>query len=100
MRTTPRSWPRWAATCARRASAAAWRARCCRRIAECLERYLAQLEAGEGNASVLLLRSVARALGVPMTELLEPRENSVEQRLIRRFLDGCRSIASRTSCSA
>jgi XRE family aerobic/anaerobic benzoate catabolism transcriptional regulator len=51
------------------------------------ERYLAQLEAGEGNASVLLLRSVARALGLPVTELLDPRESSVEQRLIRRFLD-------------
>ncbi len=51
------------------------------------ERYLAQLEAGEGNASVLLLRSVARALGVPVTELLDPHESSVEQRLIRRFLE-------------
>jgi XRE family aerobic/anaerobic benzoate catabolism transcriptional regulator len=51
------------------------------------ERYLAQLEAGEGNASVLLLRSVARALGMPLTDLLEPRENSVEQRLIHRFLE-------------
>ena len=28
------------------------------------ERYLAQLEAGEGNISVLLLRKVARAMGV------------------------------------
>jgi XRE family aerobic/anaerobic benzoate catabolism transcriptional regulator len=51
------------------------------------ERYLAQLEAGAGNASVLLLRSVARALELPLTELLDPRESSVEQRLIRRFLD-------------
>ena len=51
------------------------------------ERYLAQLEAGEGNASVLLLRSVARALDLPVTELIDPRENVVEQRLIRRFLD-------------
>jgi len=51
------------------------------------ERYLAQLEAGEGNASVLLLRSVARALEVPLTGLLDARESSVEQRLIRRFLD-------------
>ncbi len=51
------------------------------------ERYLAQLETGEGNASVLLLRSVARALGVSVTELLDPHESSVEQRLIRRFLD-------------
>ena len=51
------------------------------------ERYLAQLEAGEGNASVLLLRSVARALDTPLTELIDPREGSVEKRLIRRFLD-------------
>ena len=52
------------------------------------ERYLAQLEAGEGNASVLLLRSVAAALAIPLTELIDPREGSVEKRLIRRFLDG------------
>lgn len=51
------------------------------------ERYLAQLEAGEGNASVLLLRNVARALGMPMTELLDQRENPVEHRLIHRFLE-------------
>jgi len=51
------------------------------------ERYLAQLEAGEGNASVLLLRNVARALGVPLTDIVSPRESSVEQRLIRRFLE-------------
>jgi XRE family aerobic/anaerobic benzoate catabolism transcriptional regulator len=51
------------------------------------ERYLAQLEAGEGNASVLLLRNVARALGMSLTELLGQRENSVEQRLIRRFVE-------------
>lgn len=51
------------------------------------ERYLAQLEAGEGNASVLLLRGVARALGMPLTELFDHRENPVEQRLIRRFLE-------------
>jgi len=52
------------------------------------ERYLAQLEAGEGNASVLLLRSVARALEMPLTDLLDARERSVERRLIRRLLDG------------
>ena len=51
------------------------------------ERYLAHLEAGEANVSVLLLRNVARALGMPLTELIDAQENSVEQRLIRRFLD-------------
>lgn len=34
------------------------------------ERYLAQLESGEGNASVLLLRQIARALAVPLENLL------------------------------
>ena len=51
------------------------------------ERYLAQLEAGEGNASVLLLRNVARALGVAVSDLVSARESSVEQRLISRFLE-------------
>ncbi len=56
-------------------------------VAGVSERYLAQLEAGEGNASVLLLRNVARALGVPLADIISPRESSVEQRLIRRFLE-------------
>jgi XRE family aerobic/anaerobic benzoate catabolism transcriptional regulator len=34
------------------------------------ERYLAQLEAGEGNISVLLLRKVAKAMGVPVESLV------------------------------
>jgi XRE family aerobic/anaerobic benzoate catabolism transcriptional regulator len=55
--------------------------------AQVSERYLAQLEAGEANASVLLLRNVATALEMRITELLGDRETSAEQRLIRRFLD-------------
>jgi XRE family transcriptional regulator, aerobic/anaerobic benzoate catabolism transcriptional regulator len=38
------------------------------------ERYLAQIESGQGNPSVLILRSIAQALDVPMIELL-PRSN-------------------------
>jgi len=38
------------------------------------ERYLAQIESGEGNPSVLILRSIAEALDVPIIELL-PRSN-------------------------
>jgi XRE family aerobic/anaerobic benzoate catabolism transcriptional regulator len=40
------------------------------------ERYLAQLEAGEGNISVLLLRKVARAMGAAVADLVreEPRD--------------------------
>ncbi|HEX6414487.1 MAG TPA: helix-turn-helix transcriptional regulator [Burkholderiales bacterium] len=44
------------------------------------ERYLAQLEAGEGNISVLLLRKVARAMGVPVENLVRevaPREKPI-----------------------
>src|SRR3970040_1696024 len=33
------------------------------------ERYLAQLEAGQGNISILLLRKVAQAMHVPVEEL-------------------------------
>jgi XRE family transcriptional regulator, aerobic/anaerobic benzoate catabolism transcriptional regulator len=44
------------------------------------ERYLAQLEAGEGNASVLLLRKVARAMGVPVEQLV--REEQAAQKCI------------------
>ena len=55
--------------------------------AEISERYLAQLEGGEGNASVVLLRRVAAALGLPLTDLVGDNESPVEQRLIRRFFE-------------
>jgi XRE family aerobic/anaerobic benzoate catabolism transcriptional regulator len=44
------------------------------------ERYLAQLEAGEGNISVLLLRKVARAMGVTVESLV--REEAPQQKCI------------------
>ena len=49
------------------------------------ERYLAQLEAGEGNVSIVLLRRVAAALGATLPDLLG--DNAPEHRLIRRFLE-------------
>jgi XRE family aerobic/anaerobic benzoate catabolism transcriptional regulator len=52
------------------------------------ERYLGQLEAGEGNASILLLRRISSALSVSIGDLLLPEErNAVEKRLIARFLE-------------
>lgn len=57
------------------------------RAADVSERYLAQLEGGEGNASVVLLRRVAVALGVRLPDLLDSGESTPGQRLIRRFLD-------------
>lgn len=53
--------------------------------AQVSERYLAQLEAGDGNVSVVLLRRVARALGTTLPDILG--DAAPERRLIRRFLD-------------
>jgi len=39
-------------------------------VADVSERYLGQLETGEGNISILLLRRIATALEVPLPELL------------------------------
>lgn len=51
------------------------------------ERYLAQLESGQGNISILLLRQIARALDVPVEELvLEGEERSVELAHAQEFL--------------
>jgi len=50
------------------------------------ERYLTQLESGKGNVSVLLLRQVAAALGLPLTRLVEDEPPSPELTLVRQFL--------------
>jgi len=51
------------------------------------ERYLALLESGRGNISVLLLRQIGAALGVPLEELLrETAERPAELALIEQFL--------------
>lgn len=57
------------------------------READVSERYLAQLENGEGNMSIVLLRRVAAALGSRLIEVLEPEEGRVERRIISRLLD-------------
>ncbi len=50
------------------------------------ERYLGQLETGEGNFSIMLLRRVALALDVQIAELLETETGQREQGSIRRLL--------------
>ena len=51
------------------------------------ERYLAELENGRGNISILLLRQVGKTLGVALVELLrENDEKPVELALIEEFL--------------
>lgn len=52
------------------------------------ERHLANLELGVGNASVLVLRQVAVALGCPLAELLGDETTSPEWLLIRDLLQG------------
>jgi len=55
--------------------------------ADVSERYLAQVENGETNPSIMVLRHVSAALGVTLMELLESQQDSTEYRLIRRFLE-------------
>src|SRR5260221_1367800 len=52
------------------------------------ERHLAQLEAGEGNVSIVLLRRIAAALNVSLVELFSPEtEEPAEKQMIQRFLE-------------
>ena len=55
--------------------------------AQVSERYLAQLELGAGNVSIVLLRRIAAALGASLVQLLDLRERSPEQALLMRLLD-------------
>jgi len=51
------------------------------------ERYLAQLESGQGNISIILLRQVAHAMGVPLVDLVrEGPEVPIELTLLTQFL--------------
>ena len=58
------------------------------RHADVSERYLAQLEGGKGNLSILLLRRVARALGVPLFVLIDERpDDPIDNLLLERLLE-------------
>src|SRR5690242_21346894 len=67
------------------------------RDAQVSERYLAQLEAGEGNASVVLLRRVAAALGLRIVDLLEFGQD-IRVRRTRITLLCLRGSAKATLC--
>ncbi len=52
------------------------------------ERYLAQLETGKGNCSIVLLRRIARAIGLPVTQLVnEGAEPPLDLVLLSQFLE-------------
>lgn len=50
------------------------------------ERYITQVESGKGNVSILILRQIATALGVPLNRLLEAEPSGPEMTLLRQFL--------------
>jgi XRE family aerobic/anaerobic benzoate catabolism transcriptional regulator len=52
------------------------------------ERYLAQMEAGLGNCSIVLLRRIARAIGLPVTQLVhDGAEPALDLVLATQFLE-------------
>lgn len=56
--------------------------------ADVSERHLAQLEAGEGNVSIVLLRRIAAALQVSLADLFAVQsEEPAEKQMISQFLD-------------
>src|SRR6266849_5583822 len=58
------------------------------RQADVSERHLAQLEAGEGNVSIVLLRRISAALNVSLLDLFPPEvEEPTEKQMIQRFLE-------------
>ena len=58
------------------------------RHAKVSERYLAQLEAGLGNGSIVLLRRISRAIGLPVTQLVhEGAEPTLDMVLLSQFLE-------------
>lgn len=50
------------------------------------ERYLTQLESGKGNVSIVLLRHIAAALGLPLSRIVDDVPPSRELELVTQFL--------------
>ncbi|NML18948.1 helix-turn-helix transcriptional regulator [Azohydromonas sp. G-1-1-14] len=66
-----------------------WARRALALVSDVSERHLANLEAGVGNPSVLVLRQVARALDCELLDLLGDEEAHLPERLlIRELLQG------------
>ena len=50
------------------------------------ERYIAQLESGQGNVSIMLLRRVAEATGAPLDDLVGEAADQADWQLVRDLL--------------
>lgn len=58
------------------------------RQAKVSERYIAQLESGLGNCSIVLLRRIARAIGMPVTQLVhDGSDPPLDLVLLTQFLE-------------
>ncbi|RDV05063.1 helix-turn-helix transcriptional regulator [Undibacter mobilis] len=58
------------------------------RQAKVSERYIAQLESGLGNCSIVLLRRIARAIGLPVTQLVhDGSDPPLDFVLLSQFLE-------------
>src|SRR5499427_4689309 len=58
------------------------------RVSGISERYIAQLESGEGNVSIKLLRRVAAAMGVRVEDLIVDEEAAPDWPIFRDLLRG------------
>ena len=56
------------------------------RVSGISERYIAQLESGKGNVSIVLLRRVSNAMGAHLEDLIPPGEPSPDWAVIRDLL--------------
>jgi XRE family aerobic/anaerobic benzoate catabolism transcriptional regulator len=52
------------------------------------ERYIAQLESGQGNVSIILLRRVANAMGVRLDDLIAAEDTPPDWQVVRDLLGG------------
>ncbi len=50
------------------------------------ERYISQIESGRGNISLVLLRHIATALGLPLAQLVDDESPTAAMRLAQQFL--------------
>lgn len=56
--------------------------------AEVSERHLAQIELGDGNVSIILLRRITNALNIPVADVFQAeKQNSATEVALRQILD-------------
>jgi XRE family transcriptional regulator, aerobic/anaerobic benzoate catabolism transcriptional regulator len=56
------------------------------KVSSISERYIAQLESGKGNVSIVLLRRVSNAIGTPLEDLIPTNDPAPDWQVIRDLL--------------